>query len=151
MQPFDNGGALHDGLGMILREISRRRVVSPDHRAAIYGKSLVYILDESGGVANQRLQQRSFARPIASHQRNFLAALHTSAKRLKHPDAIVRFHDALDFQRMPPGMLVQLKSDERPRDIRSGEFSRLQPLHFFFPRSSLRRARARRKARDEFI
>ena len=52
---------------------------------------------------------------------------------------------------MPPGMLVHLKSNERPRDIGPRKLRGLQPLHFFFPRSSLRRTRARRKTRDELI
>ena len=48
-------------------------------------------------------------------------------------------------------MLVELKADEGPRDIRPGQIRGLQPLHFLLARSGLRGTRAGRKARDEFV
>ena len=58
-------------IGVVLREIADGYFVAPLHVAAIDRKLAVRVVDISGRVANQRLQQRGFARAVAARSARF--------------------------------------------------------------------------------
>ena len=53
VQPVDHGGALHDRIGVVLREVADGDVVPPPNRAAIHRELLIDIVDESRRIADQ--------------------------------------------------------------------------------------------------
>src|SRR5580704_15801459 len=102
---------------MILRKIAHCNVVSPRDRAAVNRELLLLVANESGSIAHERFQKCCLARSVAAHQRYFFSARHARAEWRKHFRAVVGLHHALNFEWMFSGVLIHLKTDERPGNV----------------------------------
>ena len=147
MQPLQNRRAAFDQAAVVLRKISNRRFVSPNHFSRVHKRSVIAAgLAQLGfrrgrRIRQQRIHQSRLPRSIAPHQRDSFPARNARREVAYDRFVSVSLAQVLDFENVFSRRPLLLELDIRPLDIRPGQFRHLQPFHFLAPRLHLARSR----------
>ena len=142
---------------MVLGEVADRGFVSPDDFAVVNKRTIVAAcfaqlgFRRRWGIGEQRVQQRSFSRAVASHQRDPFAPCDAGGKVANYELLVIRFPEVLDFQNVLSRRPLLLELDERALNVGPGKFRHLQALDFFAPRLHLAGTGSGGESCDEFV
>src|SRR5579863_913094 len=102
---------------MVLREVSDRGFVSPDHFAGVEEGSVVaagfakFGFRRGGRVREQRVYESGLPYPVAAHESDPFAARDAGGEVTNYPLVTVRFAQVLDLENVFAGRTLLLKLD----------------------------------------
>src|SRR5580692_3540131 len=134
---------------VVLREVSDRSLVSPNHfstseeRSAIAAGLAQFGIGDRRRTCQQRIQQSGFTRTVAPHQCDLFSSGYTRSEAPDDLGLAVRFCNSFKLKNVFSRRTLLLELQERTLDVRLGKFRHLQAFDFLATRLNLAGARAR--------